>query len=760
VSSHNGAQMDYLVRHARSLILMTALAGMTFAPALAAQAPVTPPPPPAPTDIQAPPAPTPATTGDAVLTEARLAYDATDYERARVLIDAVIAGLGSTPTSPEQRQVIAAAYELRARTRFNLRDLDGARTDFRAMLLLDPTYLLAEQVNPRVLALFEEVKKTTVGTVTIVVSPADAQVTLNNARLASDAGSMVMVGGTYTLSASRTGYASTTQAFTVIPGTDPQTVTLSLERISSMLSFVTSPANIEVIIDGASRGRTELDPGAKTEGGGLLSKPFVVTDLQNGRHRVELRRDCFIGTERNLDVPRAGDYTLETVRLMPAVATVSVTSSVPGATVFVDDAPRGTVPATLNDICQGQHTIEVRSAYGRHLRRMDLKAGQEEVFGARVRPAFAIISDSGASNGVRGGADLRLMAESAFQESSSITLFAPSEKVAAEVLASDNLPADWMAFDMLRKPIGQAASIGDQARGTLAASISRKLNAQGIAAVARDPSGEQGAMLLILLAPGSAEPDVIRWRPDSPQSLRETLRELDAVLPLFRASIGVVAVDVQDVDGVVVAAVEPGSTAEGAGLQPGDTIVSASGSPVNGAIEFAISIGAKAAGQPLPIELRDRTGMMRKLEVAVQAVPNVVSIADQDLPANRLAIEYAYRAASLSDALEETAVRLNVGALALRLRNRTEAIRELERVLAVLGEGRVPASLTDAIGGTAHYLIGLAAEANGDLARAETAWRQAAQSRGSLLIDSGSSPIKELAEQRLSQASPAQPGRR
>jgi hypothetical protein len=348
------------------------------------------------------------------------------------------------------------------------------------------------------------------------------------------------------------------------------------------------------------------------------------------------------------------------------------------------------------------------------------------------------------------------MAEAAFQETSSVTLVAPPEKVASEVLAADRLPDDWLAFDTLRKPIGQAATIAEQARGALAASIARKLNAQGIAAVAREPGGDPAAMLLILLAPGSAEPDVIRWRTDNPQSVRESIRELDAAPAILRPSIGVLAVDVQDVDGVVVAAVEPGSSAEAAGIQPGDAITGAAGSAVTGAVQLLISVGAKTAGQTLPIDLRDRTDAVKKLDLAVQAVPTVVSLADQDLPANRLAVEYAYRAASLTDALEETAVRLNLAALSLRLRNRVDAIRELERVQKVLAEGRVPAPLTDAIGGTANYLLGLAAEASGDLARAETAWRQAAQSRSTLLIDGGSSPIKDAAEERLAQAGSGQ----
>jgi tetratricopeptide (TPR) repeat protein len=694
---------------------------------------------------------------DGVLAEARQAYDATDYERALTLLDSVIGGLGSNPSAPEQRQVLAGAYELRARTRFNLKNVDGAKTDFRALLLLDPAYLLSEQVGARVLPVFEEVKKQTVGAVSIAITPPDAQVTLDDAKIATEIASVTLVGGSHTISASRTGYAPTTQSFTVIPGTPPQAIAFTLERISSTVALITSPANIEVIVDGVSRGITELDPAAKGADGALLSKRFMVTDLQNGRHKIEFRRECFLGDEQSVDVPKAGDYKLDAVKLTPAVATVTVSSAAPGATVFVDDAPRGPAPMTLDDICQGAHIIEVRTAYGRHIKRYDLKAGQKEAFQANVRPALAVISDSGASAGVRGGPDLRLAAETAFQEARTVTLFAPSDKAAADVLAADSLPTDWLAYDVLRRPLGQAATIGEQARGTFAASIARKLNAQGIAAVAREPGGDPSAMLLIMLAPGSSEPDVFRWRLDNAQSIREAIRQLDQSPPLFRSSIGVVAIDVDDVDGVVVASVERGSSADAAGIKPGDTIVSVGGNAVRGAVELLTSIRAKGDGQPLALEVKDRGGMVKKLEVAIQAVPNVVSLADQDLPANKLSLEYTYRAAGLGNALDEAAVRLNLAVVALRLRNRADALKELDRVLKVVGEGRLPAPLIDPIGGTAQYLMGIAAEGSGDIPAAERAWRQAAQSQGTLLIDDGADAIKELSEQRLNQLTSTRP---
>jgi hypothetical protein len=698
------------------------------------------------------PPPQPPLTSDTVLGEARQAYDATNYEHARELLDAVIAGFGSDSSRTDLQAVVAAAYELRARTRFNLQDVEGARTDFRAMLLRDPSYLLSAQVTPRVLSLFEEVRKTTVGTVATVVMPADAIVTLDGARIAGELPSVSLVAGVHTLSAVRPGYASGRKTFTVVPGAALETITLDLERISSSLTITTSPAGIEVLVDGVSRGTTELDPEGKAEGGGLLSKRLVVAELPNGRHRVEFRRECFIGVEREVDMQRPSDYTVETTKLLPAVASVTVQTDAVGGTVFVDDAPRGAAPLVLDDICQGAHTIEVRSPFGRHLQRMDLKPGQKEVVLARLRPAFALVSDNGAAGRVRGGPDLRLAAEAAFQQTKGVTFVAPTEKRLTDLLGADQLPVDWLAYDALRRPMGNAATIGESARRDIGLRLTKSLDVQGIAALARDPGGDPADMLLILFAPGSTEPDVVRWRMDSPQATRDAIRQLDQLPALFRSSIGLFSIDVQDVDGAVVASVEAGGTAETAGIRPGDIVTGADGMPVVDTQQLLAAIGRHPSGQPLALDVRDRAGAAKKTSLVVQDVPNVVSLDDLSLPSNRLAVEFARLATDTKNPLDEAAIRLNLGVLAIRLRIWNDAIRELDRVAKLTGDGVLPAPLIDPIKGTAQYLLGVAAEGSGDTVGAERAWRVAAQSRSNLLTESGE-PVKELSEQRLSATS-------
>jgi len=689
---------------------------------------------------------------DPRLEEARQAYEATNYEAASEMLNALIVRIG-TPADAGQRQVLSAAYELRGRSRLNLRDVDGARADFRSMLLLEPALQLSAQAGPRAQALFDEVRIATVGQVEVSVMPADATVTLDGVRLAERPSMLTLVVGPHTLAATRPGYRAAAQSFTVLPGAASQVIPIALERELSTLTLSTAPPNVEVVIDGVSRGVTEPDLNSVPRAGVnalSVSKPLFLEDLQTGRHRLEFRRECFVTSEQTLDVSRPDDLKLDLVRLAPAVASVSISSDTAGSGIFVDDAPRGAPPDVLSDICQGPHTFEVRTPNGRDVKHLDLKPGQKETFAARVRPAFAIVSDSGANQGIRGGPDLRLAAETTFQDSRTVELFAPSDKRTAEIAAAERLPNDWLAFDILRRPIGGATKIGEGARRQIGARFVKTFDVQGTAAIAREPGGDPSDMLLILLAPGSGRPDVIRWKVDNPASVRQAVSLLDDAPTMTRASIGLLAIDVLDVPGPVVVSVEAGGSAAAAGMQPGEIVTAVGATAVNGAAQLLQIVNAQPAAQPLTLEVRDRAGTARKVQLTAQRVPRLVEPADQTVLSNVLAVQLATRVRTASNPLDEAAIRLNLAGALMRLASWSDATRELEAVIALAAKGTLPAPVRESVSGTAHYLMGACAEASGDAAAAERAWALSAQSPSALLTDSGGL-LKELSEKRLAQ---------
>jgi hypothetical protein len=672
---------------------------------------------------------------EAVLVQARLAFDAGSHETARELLDALIAGIGADVSAPAQRRLLASSYELRALTRLNLRDVDGARSDLRAMLLVSPSSLLPPEALARAGTLFDEVRAATVGDVTLTVTPLDASITLDGVPMAEVPPVLVMVGGTHTVSATRKGYRGATQTFTVVPGTPVQPIALVLDREFSTLTFSTAPAGIEVIVDGVSRGRTV--GGARGTNGDEVSMPFTLDELLPGRHRLELRRDCFVGIGRDVDVKRPDDLALDVIRLTPAVGTVSVTSDTPGATIYLDGAPRGTAPGVVAGICEGPHLLEVKTQGGRDMSRLDVKTGQKVAFAARIRPSFAIVSAPA------GGGDVGLATEAAFEGARSVMLFAPPAERISELSSAHDVPGDWLAFDQLRRPLGGAAAIETAIRQRASAGMAEALGAQGLAAVLRDPASESGDLLLTLLAPGSARPDVMPWRIDSPVSVRQVVERVDAMPAVMRTALGLTTIDVLDVTGAVVTAVEPGLPAAAAGVQAGEVVTSAGGTPVTSAAQLASIIDKLPSGQPAVIGVTDRAGQGRRVDVVPLRLPRVVLL-DRTLPTNVLAVQLASQVASAGAPLEEVALRLNLAAAFMRLEHWPGARSELDRVVAMAGRGALASVVVDAVTGTAEYLRALCAEAAGDIAAAERAWAAVAASRGVLLAEGGP-PISALA---------------
>ena len=188
------------------------------------------------------------------LAEARRQFEALEYEQAVPTLDRLILALQSRPDDDARRQ-LASAFEMRARSRFGLSDQAGARQDFVDLLKANPAHTLAGQVSPRVVALFEDAQKATVTKLRLDVTPASAVVILDGVRVKAS-GTLPIVVGPHTIAASRQGYAPDTLNFTAVAETTVE-ATLALARSSAVLTVVTSPADVEVVVDDVSRGRTD-----------------------------------------------------------------------------------------------------------------------------------------------------------------------------------------------------------------------------------------------------------------------------------------------------------------------------------------------------------------------------------------------------------------------------------------------------------------------------------------------------------------------
>lgn len=678
-----------------------------------------------------------------LIDQARASLDQLDYENTVKALDSAIGAIEARPT-PEAKRLLPSAYEMRARSLFGLNKMPEARADFVSLLKTDPGYQLTGQLSPRILTLYDEVAKVTVTEVKIGVVPPDAEVMLDGVRIPPSATLPIAVGD-HTITASRIGYKPATQPFSAVAGQPAVMDSVTLERVATVFKFVTAPAGVEVRIDGISHGKTQPGPppaeyAEKAARAGVsaneLSAVLTVTEVPIGSHRIEFRKDCFVSFERRQTVDQLDDYVLDPVKLEPAVATLTVTSNQAGTLVLIDGLQRGVAPMTIPDVCEGEHLVELKSESGRYFQRISARTGGKIPIEGKLRPAFALVSASGAA---ALNTDLRLTIEKQFQNSQSVTLFAPAAEDTAKALGAEKLPQDWLAFDINKRPLGTAAEVAVVMRSELSAKLSRHFGAQGIASVTVPSPTSRNRLVVTFLAAGSGDPDVLEVNLDSPDAAAMAVGRLDRALQFFKPSLGLTVVDVADLDGPVVVAVDPNGPGAKSGIQPGDVVLKANSQAVPDAATLTTLLAGRKADEDLTLELKDKAGVAKRADVKVLMTPRLIGMNDQSLMINKILVDLKARLLAPGEPINDSVMRLNLAVALARVGLWSDARIELQRVKLNEGPG--------VSNGTVQYLLGLAAERMGNAAEAETAWRAAAATTA--LITEDGLPVKELAEARL-----------
>jgi hypothetical protein len=633
---------------------------------------------------------------------------------------------------------------MRARALFGLGKEPDARNDFLALLKVEPGYVLSGQVSPRIVAVFDELVKANVTELRLSIQPPDAEVMLDGTRVAAN-GTLPISVGDHTLSVSRMGFRSVTQPFTSAAGAATVVDALALERTATVFKFVTAPAGVEVVIDNISHGETKPGPppaeyAEKAARSGVtaaeLSSVLTVMEQPIGSHRIQFKKKCFVMAERQQTVDQLNDYVLDPVKLEPAVATVSVSSNQPGTLVLIDGLQRGVAPLTIPDVCEGPHVVELKSQSGRYFQRVDARTGAKINVEGTLRPAFALVSASGPA---ALNTDLRLTIEKQFASAQTVTLFAPAAEETAKALTAEKLPADWLAFDSNKRPLGTAAEVNAVMRGELSAKLSRQFDSQGIASVTVPSAVTRNRLVVTLLAAGSSDPDVIELDLDSVDSTPQAVGRIDRGLTFFRPSLGLTAVDVADMEGPVIVAVDPNGPAAKAGIQSGDVLLKANSQPVPDAAALINLLAGRKADEDMTLDLKDRTGAAKKADTKVYMTPRLIGLNDQSLMVNKILVDLRNRLQTQGDPVLDSVIRLNMAVALARVGAWSEARLELQRVKLNDGPG--------VAAGTVQYLLGLAAERMGNIAEAEAAWKIAAQTTA--LETEDGLPVKDLAEARL-----------
>ena len=284
---------------ARALLLAFAATG-ALAPPLRAQAPPAAPPPTAGAAEVPEAVLRELQTTQEALAKAELEFEGTQQSRSIVLFDEIITRLeavGPRALPARGRDMLADAYEYRARAYYGIGLQEKASESFRLLIQLKPDRALSkEKVSPKIVDLFNSVKRALVGYLAVSSRPAGARVTLvGTGGTRTDLGltdffPVEVLAGEYTVEIVKAGYQTETRPLSIAARATETLAGADLVRVLASVFFVTEPAGVEVWVDGELKATTAGQPRPRAARGGARAGARPREGLGPHRGREPLAR--------------------------------------------------------------------------------------------------------------------------------------------------------------------------------------------------------------------------------------------------------------------------------------------------------------------------------------------------------------------------------------------------------------------------------------------------------------------------------------
>lgn len=660
--------------------------------------------------------------------EAERLVAAGDWDQTVVTLTQLIQRLESAPRDAGSARLLVAAYEKRALARLQTGDRSNATIDFIALLQLDPNYAFAAP-SAGIMSLFNEARKSALASLELTVRPDDAAVALE--KIASPGantppsptplrtGTQWLTTGSYRMTIRKPGYETRVEEFELRPGMVHQ-LPIDLRRMSAVLFIRTVPSGVGVRVDGELRGTTQAAPD-----GGKRSELLLIDGLvpRAMPYRVRLEKDCFVSAASEFVVPGIEswkgpaapdavwdpDRNYDQVELRPAFGTLEVSADQPGAMILIDGERRGVVGKPITDVCQGDHSVEVRSPNGQFSQPVRVEFDKEVRVQARLVPTYGVVRTAERNGTVGAPADVPAV---------------------VRALRTDNLRL--VPVNLAEKDVALLASAAGEDLRRAIDLLSQQLDTQGVATMARVGADAEGRDVeLRVFARGSSKPDILRFSLQD-SSLQRAVASLNPQVSVLRPTIGIDAVDVMRIDGAVVASVDPKGASAGV-IVPGDVIVGMGVASIANVGDLMAAL-EKAPDAKVNIRLRDKPA---PVSVLIQRQPDLVSVHDNrpfNLMITELNAQLARQRTRVSPASEDEqrftqALRLNLGAALIAVGNCPAAQQTLSEVQLESRRGISQA--------TVDYLRAVCYKQSGQVAEARALFEAASQAQDALLTEHG-----------------------
>jgi tetratricopeptide (TPR) repeat protein len=673
---------------------------------------------------------------------ARERIDELDFASAVRELQALIDPRQATASSAslEEQEVLCQAYDLRARAYFNLGNLKAAEADFESLIRLDPSYAIDRQtLSPKVVDLFDQVRRRLVGILRLQIDPPRARVRLDGESVDAAAPTGIgLLAGSHALRVEMEGFDPYTETIAAAGGAEVRRA-VRLRPNRRTLEFITVPAGVSVTVDGAPAGTSigPAPPEVEALAGQfqfdprLASAPLAVPMVTAGEHKVTFDRDCFVSqtltVKVEIDAEQNRALRFSPVLMKDAKTELQISSVPPGADVVVDGARQGTTPVTLTGLCGGDRDITITKAdVGRWSERVRVVVGQANALNVHLRPTLLYagtfrLDEWGRA--VWSDEDKPLL--EALAKGLKTLNIVRQPQVQEEIRAAI---IKWMITDP------REARSGTILPPEILKDAAERTGADLVLAGLTTTDDPDHGWTLALYSVLHTAPDIIRLRTDRDEGLRPFLERLDRAPAETEAWWGMGLADTGlPPGGPLVVRILPGSPAAKAGVRVGDRLQMVGTTQVTGvrdALKALQGESARAGGVRAPALLTLAGGDgPRTARLQPGESPAVIPLTEAGVLYNRALAEFRLRARAASEDSLRGVAALNLGITFMHFRAYDKA----------LGEGLSRADLPQGSGiaaGTVQYYRGLCALRKGDPDAAKNSFQAAAKSVGSTLESS------------------------
>lgn len=647
--------------------------------------------------------------------------------------------------SEEIASILSRARELRAIAYFNAGERLGAEEDFRQLILADARRTLdRELLSPKIVDFFEDQKKKLVGYIALATEPAGARVTVDGEFYGlSNLFPQDIIVGQHRVEVTLTGYDAVVRDVRILPQ-ETLPLEFTLVRNSAALPMITQPADVEILVNGESRGRTSgsLRPefrsfiDASLYAIDQLSDVFQLSPLPLGHHTIELRKECYEPVRFQFEVEAPQDYTAQIHKLEESVGRIRLSSTPPGARVFLDGQYKGNTPIDLARVCSGTHRLEVKHPTGKYLEDFVLEKNDVLALDCPIRPSLAflgVVAEEGVPG--RDREDIRQKLTAELQKMTAMNLILPSPEQLAGILGKDRDVSAFVARDLA----GARSEIPKEQARDLSEKVASALEVEALLVGYVPVQRLTKDVWFNLLARGSTHPDTYLVNYLNPEAVPGFIAKLSSPTPIYGSWIGLTTVDTRLTAGPAVLAVEPESPAAAAGIQLGEVVTAADGTPIGASRDLLLKIRAKEPGSAIALTLQGKDAT-RDVEVRVGRTALEIPLNQPGFLYNKAIIDMRHRMAA--EPAAEPLARLNLALGHVELGDYETALKEQ------LPKIRLPGS-RGICQGTVYYYMGLSYQMLGERADAAHWYKEALKYAEATLQSNDGPHVAPLAERKL-----------